>query len=117
MLDLNRAGRVFVLASTRRRCSQWATHEHENRPLSSQASGPYLLKAALRFGIEVGKSFDIDKVDPAVKKGLERVPQSAQELMKWKVASLARVVNGWSMNTDPIPVVAKALRVKEVTNP
>ena len=36
-----------------------------------------------RIGIEVGKSFDIDKVDPAVKKALERVPQGAQELMRW----------------------------------
>jgi len=57
-----------------------------------------------RIGIEVGKSYDIDKVDPAVKKGLERAPQGAQELMRWKVASLARVVNGWSMNTDTMGV-------------
>ena len=57
-----------------------------------------------RIGIEVGKSFDIDKVDPAVKKGLERVPQGAQELMRWKIASLARVINGWSMNTDTMGV-------------
>ena len=57
-----------------------------------------------RIGIEVGKSFDIDKVDPAVKKGLERAPQGAQELMRWKIASLARVVNGWSMNTDTMGV-------------
>jgi hypothetical protein len=57
-----------------------------------------------RLGIEVGKSFDIDKVDPVVKKGLERAPQGAQELMRWKIASLARVVNGWSMNTDTMGV-------------
>jgi hypothetical protein len=57
-----------------------------------------------RIGIEVGKSFDIDKVDPAVKKALERVPRGAQELMKWKVPTLARVVNGWSMNTDTMGV-------------
>src|SRR5208282_5182071 len=56
------------------------------------------------LGFEIGKSFDIDKVDPVVKQALERVPQGAQELMKWKVASLARVVNGWSMNTDTMGV-------------
>src|SRR5271165_4812053 len=56
------------------------------------------------LGFEVGKSFDIDKVDPAVKKALERVPQGALELMKWKVPTLARVVNGWSMNTDTMGV-------------
>ena len=57
-----------------------------------------------RIGIEPGKSFDLDKVDPAIKKGLERAPKGAQELMKWKVATLARVVNGWSMNTDTMGV-------------
>jgi hypothetical protein len=57
-----------------------------------------------RIGVEPGKSFDLDKVDPAVKKALERAPQGAQELMKWKVATLARVVNGWSMNTDTMGV-------------
>ena len=57
-----------------------------------------------RIGIEPGKSFDIDKADPAVKKALERVPQGAQALMKWKTPSLARVVNGWSMNTDTMGV-------------
>jgi hypothetical protein len=44
-----------------------------------------------RIGMESGKSFDFDKVDPAIKKGLERAPKGAQELMKWKVATLARI--------------------------
>jgi hypothetical protein len=57
-----------------------------------------------RIGIEPGKSFDLDKVDPAIKKGVERAPKGAQELMKWKVATLAKVVNGWSMNTDTMGV-------------
>jgi hypothetical protein len=57
-----------------------------------------------RIGIEPGKNFDIDKADPAVKKALERVPSGAQKLMEWKTPSLARVVNGWSMNTDTMGV-------------
>src|SRR5260370_3040731 len=57
-----------------------------------------------RIGIEPGKSFDIDKVDPAVKKGLEGAPEDAQQLMAWKMPTLARVVNGWSMNTDTMGV-------------
>jgi hypothetical protein len=57
-----------------------------------------------RIGIERGKSFDIDKVDPAIKAGLETAPEDAQKLMAWKVNSLARVVNGWSMNTDTMGV-------------
>lgn len=57
-----------------------------------------------RIGIEPGRTFDIDKVDPAVKKALESVPEAAQKLMQWKVSTLARVVNGWSMNTDTMGV-------------
>jgi hypothetical protein len=56
------------------------------------------------IGIERGKSFDIDKVDPAIKAGLETAPEDALKLMAWKVNSLARVVNGWSMNTDTMGV-------------
>jgi hypothetical protein len=61
---------------------------------------PLIAEMKRYLGIEVGKDFDIDKVDPAVKEALEQVPQSAQQLMKWKIPTLARVVNGWSMNTD-----------------
>jgi len=57
-----------------------------------------------RIGIEPGKSFDFDKLDPAVKKVLESAPKDAQQLMKWKVPTLARVANGWSMNTDTMGV-------------
>ena len=57
-----------------------------------------------RIGIEPGKSFDFDKLDPAVKKALESAPEEAQRLMAWKVATIARVANGWSMNTDTMGV-------------
>ena len=57
-----------------------------------------------RIGIEPGKSFDFAKLDPAIKKALESVPEEAQRLMTWKVPTLARVVNGWSMNTDTMGV-------------
>jgi hypothetical protein len=57
-----------------------------------------------RVGIEPGKSFDIDKLDAAVRKALESVPEDGLKLMKWKVATIARVVNGWSMNTDTMGV-------------
>jgi hypothetical protein len=56
------------------------------------------------IGIEPGKSFDFDKLDPVVKKALDNVPGDAQQLMTWKVPTLARVVNGWSMNTDTMGV-------------
>jgi hypothetical protein len=57
-----------------------------------------------RIGIEPGKSFDIDKVAPAVKKALESAPAEAQKLMEWKIPTLARVANGWSLNTDTMGV-------------
>jgi hypothetical protein len=57
-----------------------------------------------RIGFEVGKSFDLDKTDPAVQKGLTSAPEDAQKLMAWKVPTLARIANGWSMNTDTMGV-------------
>jgi len=57
-----------------------------------------------RIGIEPGKSFDITKLDPVVQKALEAAPAGGQQLMQWKIPTIARVVNGWSMNTDTMGV-------------
>ena len=57
-----------------------------------------------KIGIEPGKSFDLDKADPAIRAGLATAPENARQLMTWKVPTLARVVNGWSMNTDTMGV-------------
>ncbi len=57
-----------------------------------------------KIGIEVGKSLDISKLDPSVQKALESAPQDGQKLMAWKLPTLARVANGWSMNTDTVGV-------------
>jgi hypothetical protein len=57
-----------------------------------------------RIGIEPGQSFDIEKVSPAVRNGLAAAPAAAQKLMEWKVPTLARVANHWSMNTDTMGV-------------
>jgi hypothetical protein len=57
-----------------------------------------------RIGIEPGKSFDIEKVSPAVRKALEGAPEAGRKLMEWKVPTLARVANNWSMNTDTMGV-------------
>jgi hypothetical protein len=93
------------------------------RQVDSMAAGPYFAYAAeliklnrphgtdqpiiarmRRIGIEAGRSFDINTVDPAARQALEGAPKAAQQLMDWKTASLARVVNGWSMNTDTMGV-------------
>jgi hypothetical protein len=57
-----------------------------------------------RIGFEPSKSFDLDKVDPAIKTALEAAPEDAQKLMQWKIPTLARVANYWLMNTDTMGV-------------
>jgi hypothetical protein len=57
-----------------------------------------------KIGIEPGKSFDMAKVDPAIRDALTGAPEDGQKLMAWKVPTLARAVNGWSMNTDTMGV-------------
>jgi hypothetical protein len=74
-----------------------------------KVNGPHLtdepiLARMKRIGIEAGKSFDIEKADPVVQKALDAAPASAQQLMEWKMKTLARVANGWSMNTDTMGV-------------
>jgi hypothetical protein len=65
--------------------------------------GPILAQMK-RIGIEPGQSFDISKLDPSVREAVEAAPAEAQQLMKWKVPTLARVANNWSMNTDTMGV-------------
>jgi hypothetical protein len=56
------------------------------------------------IGIEPGKSFKLDNQNPNVKKALESAPEAAQQRMAWKVPTVARVANYWSMNTDTMGV-------------
>lgn len=57
-----------------------------------------------KIGLEAGKSFDLSKAPPVVRKALDAAPAQGQRLMAWKVPTLARVVNGWAMNTDTMGV-------------
>jgi hypothetical protein len=57
-----------------------------------------------KIGIEPGKSFDFDKADPAIRNALVSAREDAQKLMEWKMPTLARVANFWSMNTDTMGV-------------
>ena len=63
-----------------------------------------ILARMQRIGIVSGKSLEFEKLDPVVRKVLEGIPQEAQQLMKWKLSSVARVTNGWLMNTDTVGV-------------
>jgi hypothetical protein len=58
-----------------------------------------------RVGIEAGKSFDFDEADdPVTKRALERAAPDALDAMRAKSPTIARVVNGWQMNTDTMGV-------------
>ena len=57
-----------------------------------------------RIGIEPGKAFDVAKLDGATRKAIDDAPPAAQKLMEWKIPTLARVANNWSMNTDTMGV-------------
>jgi len=57
-----------------------------------------------KIGIEPGKSFDLDKADPAIRNALVTAPEDAQQLIAWKLPTLARLANGWGMNTDTMGV-------------
>ena len=51
---------------------------------------PILARMA-RIKLIAGNSFDITNLAPDLQKALESAPAEAQALMKWKVATLARV--------------------------
>lgn len=57
-----------------------------------------------RIGLVPGQSFDTSKLDPAVKDALAAGTKAGLKLMMQKLPTLARVVNGWQMNTDTMGV-------------
>ena len=57
-----------------------------------------------RIGIEPGVSLNLDRLSPAARQALEQAPARGLKLMRWKEPTLARQVNGWSMNTDTMGV-------------
>jgi len=63
-----------------------------------------ILAQMKKLGIEPGEPLDMDKASPQVRKALEDAPETAQKLMAWKLPTVARVVNHWSMNTDTMGV-------------
>jgi hypothetical protein len=57
-----------------------------------------------QIGIGPGKSFDPEKLHPAVRDALRYAREQAQGLMTSQMPTIARVVNGRSMNTDTMGV-------------
>jgi len=57
-----------------------------------------------RIGIEPGKSFDFERLDPSVQQALEKAATDGLKGMYAKISTVGRVTNGWSMNTDTMGV-------------
>jgi hypothetical protein len=62
------------------------------------ADAPMVAKMA-KIGIVPDQDFDIDKLDPAVQKGLIRAPQVAFEKIMTHFKSAGKDVNGWTFTT------------------
>lgn len=57
-----------------------------------------------RIGIISGQSFDFSTAPPAIQTVLKQAVVDGLKLMQEKIPTLARVVNGWQMNTDTMGV-------------
>ncbi len=63
-----------------------------------------VLSRIARIGLRPGESFDPARLDARTLSALDGVPKAAQELMTQSMPRLARVTNGWQMNTDSMGV-------------
>jgi hypothetical protein len=53
-----------------------------------------------RIGIEPGRTFDFASLSPEVQAAIQAAPAAGLTRMKEKLSTLAKVVDGWQMNTD-----------------
>lgn len=63
-----------------------------------------IVERARRIGFHAGERFDPSGWEPGVLAALESVPQEAVAHMVSVLPTVARVTNGWSMNTDTMGV-------------
>jgi hypothetical protein len=64
----------------------------------SRSDAPMVAKLK-RLGIVPGKKFDMEKLDPAVVKGLQHAPKAGVEKIMAYVPKLGRIENGWVVAT------------------
>jgi hypothetical protein len=57
-----------------------------------------------RLGLRPGERFDYDALDPATRGALDEAPAAALALLRQTLPRVAKVVNGWQMNTDTMGV-------------
>ena len=63
-----------------------------------------MLARIARIGLRPGNSFDPGQLDTQARSALEGVPKDVQHLMAQTAPQLARVTNGWQMNTNAMGV-------------
>lgn len=63
-----------------------------------------VLERARHVGFHAGQPFDAASLDPAVLAELADVPEAAQARMQAALPTMARIANGWTMNTDTMGV-------------
>ncbi len=56
------------------------------------------------IGLHPGETFDWDQLDPVIQEALNQAPAAAIKSMQAKLPTMAKVVNGWQMNTDTMGV-------------
>ena len=79
------------------RCSSCITPHEKNQPI---------IAGGERIGIEHGKNFDFEKLDPAVKKALESACRTPSSSGVEDPQPSPRVIDSWSLNTDAAPIPA-----------
>jgi hypothetical protein len=57
-----------------------------------------------RLGFAVGRSFDTEKADPAIRRALERGAADGFKAMQAAGPAMGRLVNGWQINTTTMGV-------------
>lgn len=70
----------------------------------AQATDWSTLARLARIGIRPGEAFDFTKAPPQVQRALTRAVKDGLANMVAKTPTLARVVNGWQMNTETMGV-------------
>lgn len=67
------------------------------------------------IGMVISNTFDVDDVDPAIKAGLDwAVMNCLKQRMLGKMPTMAKIVNGWLMNTDAIGVYGSSQLLSQV---
>lgn len=63
-----------------------------------------LIERMKKIGFVVGKSYDLSKQPKEIQEAVEKASKDALANMTKKIPTLAKVVNGWQMNTDTMGV-------------